>query len=279
MRIRIGSGLLPLDLLTIILVLVIFFFPVRVLQIVLGTPFVLFFPGYVLMLALFPKGERMRGIERIALSFGMSLAVVPLIGLIINATPWGITLETILYSTASFLFVISIAAWIRLKRVPTSERFGLEFEMTMLGWGKGAWDKVLSIVLVVAVLGAVGSIGYVLVKPKVGAKISELYILGLEGETVHYPLELVVGERVNRTVGVVNQERETVSYRVEVRIAGEKNNEVGPIVLEHGERWEGELSFVPQVPGENQKVEFLLYKDGESEPRFEPIYLWATVTE
>jgi len=80
-------------------------------------------------------------------------------------------------------------------------------------------------------------------------------------------------------VGIVNQERETVSYRVEVRIGGEKNNEVGPIVLEHDERWEGEVSFVPQVPGENQKVEFFLYKNGETEPRFQPIYLWANVTE
>jgi len=70
-----------------------------------------------------------------------------------------------------------------------------------------------------------------------------------------------------------------VSYRVEVRIGGEKNNEVGPIMLEHDGRWEGEISFVPQIPGENQKVEFMLCKNGESEPCFEPIHLWVDVTE
>ena len=74
MRIRIGNGLLPLNLLTIILIVVIFFLPSGVVQIVLGTPFVLFFPGYVLMLVLFAKREKMGGIERVALSFGMSLA-------------------------------------------------------------------------------------------------------------------------------------------------------------------------------------------------------------
>ena len=133
MKIRIRNGLLPLNLLTIILVLVIFFLPSGVVQIVLGTPFVLFFPGYALMAALFPKREGISGIARVALSFGMSLAVVPLIGLILNYTPWGIRLESILYSTASFIFITSIVAWIRLMRVPVKERFSLEFQMTMLG--------------------------------------------------------------------------------------------------------------------------------------------------
>jgi len=133
LKIRIRNGLLPLNLLTIILVLVIFFLPSGVVQIVLGTPFVLFFPGYALMAALFPKREGISGIARVALSFGMSLAVVPLIGLILNYTPWGIRLESILYSTASFIFITSIVAWIRLMRVPVKERFSLEFQMTMLG--------------------------------------------------------------------------------------------------------------------------------------------------
>lgn len=133
MKIRIRNGLLPLNLLTIILVLVIFFLPSGVVQIVLGTPFVLFFPGYALMAALFPKREGISGIARVALSFGMSLAVVPLIGLILNYTPWGIRLESILYSTASFIFITSIVAWVRLMRVPVKERFCLEFQMTMLG--------------------------------------------------------------------------------------------------------------------------------------------------
>lgn len=279
MRIRKGSGLLPLNLLTIILVEVIAFFPSKVLQIVLGIPFVLFFPGYVLMTALFPKKGKMSGIERVALSFGMSLAVVPLIGLLIYYIPWGINLESILYSTASFIFITSIIAWVRLKRVPVEERFRLEFQMTMLGWGRSAWDKVLSVILALTILGALGTAGYVIAVPKVGESFSELYILGLEGEKIHYTLELVAGEETSLTVGIINQERETTVYQVEVRVGGEKNNEVGPVVLEHGQRWEGEVSFIPQIPGENQKVEFLLYKNGEDEPYLEPLRLWVDVTQ
>ena len=50
--------------------------PVRI---VLGLLLVLFLPGYSLIAALFPGRDDLDGIERIALSFGLSIAVVPLI--------------------------------------------------------------------------------------------------------------------------------------------------------------------------------------------------------
>src|SRR5207245_4585088 len=48
---------------------------------------VLFAPGYVLVAALFPRDVEIDWIERIALSFGLSIAVVPLLGLFLNFTP------------------------------------------------------------------------------------------------------------------------------------------------------------------------------------------------
>ncbi|NOQ34054.1 MAG: DUF1616 domain-containing protein, partial [Methanosarcinales archaeon] len=63
--------------------------PVRV---VLGLLLVLFLPGYSLIAALFPGKDDLDGIERIALSFGLSIAVVPLLGLGLNYTQYGIRL-------------------------------------------------------------------------------------------------------------------------------------------------------------------------------------------
>jgi len=62
----------------------------------------------------------------------------------------------------------------------------------------------------------------------------------------------VKGEEGKVIVGIINQEHETASYKVEVRINGVGNNEVKAIVLEHDEKWEGEVSFVPKMAGENQ---------------------------
>lgn len=51
--------------------------PVRV---VLGLLLVLFLPGYSLIAAMFPRGDDLDGIERIALRFlGLGIAVVPLL--------------------------------------------------------------------------------------------------------------------------------------------------------------------------------------------------------
>ena len=65
---------------------------------ILGLFLILFIPGYSLIAALFPKKGDLDGIERAALSFGLSIAVTPLIGLALNYTPWGIRLTPILIS-------------------------------------------------------------------------------------------------------------------------------------------------------------------------------------
>ncbi|MCL0091512.1 DUF1616 domain-containing protein [Dehalococcoidales bacterium] len=278
MRIKIRNELLPLNLLVLLLIVAILFFPYDVLRIAIGIPFVLFFPGYTLVAALFPRRDEISIIERLALSFGLSLAVVPLIGLILNYTPWGIRLESILWSIASFIFIMSAVAWFRRKRLPSEERFGIEFQLALPGWGGGAWDKVLSITLVIAILGAVGMLGYVIATPKVGEKFTEFYILGLEGKAVDYPRELRVGEEGRVIVGIINNEHRIVNYRVEVRINGVRNSEIGPVVLEHDKKWEGEVSFTPEVAGEKQKVEFLLFKDEEAEPYLK-LHLWIDVSE
>lgn len=69
-------------------------YPAVYLRYVLGSIFVLWFPGYTLVKALFPTRE-IDSIERIALSIGLSLAVVPIVGLLLNYTQWGIRLTPI----------------------------------------------------------------------------------------------------------------------------------------------------------------------------------------
>ena len=184
-----------------------------------------------------------------------------------------------LYSITPFIVVMSIIAWVRRRRLLEWNRFDIEFQLRPPGWGGSAWDKVLSVTLVLVILGALGMMGYVLAMPKVGEEFTEFYLLGLEGEAADYPNALAVGEEGNVVVGIINREHETVSYRFEVRVNGEKNNEVGPIILGHSKKWEGEVTLVFEVIGENQKVEFFLHKDGETEPCLKPLCLWVDVTE
>ena len=278
LKIKIRDELIPLNLLVLVLIAAIALFPSNGLRIALGLPFLLFFPGYTLMAALFPQRESIGAIERVGLSFGMSIAVVPLIGLILNYTPWGITLGPILYSIATFIFIMSLTAWFRRKKLTGEKRFFIEFPLRTLGWGGSIWDKVASIILVLAILGALGTLGYAIAMPKIGEKFTEFYVSGLEGGAEGYPNELVVGDTELVIVGIVNREHEPVTYRVEAVIDGAKNNEVGPVMLEHNGRWEATIGFTPDRLGNNQKVEFLLYKNGGSEA-YLTLHLWINVTD
>ena len=231
MRFRFGSGLIPQGILVISLIIIIIFIPSFVLRIILGLPFLLFFPGYSLILALFPKNDQIGGIERVALSFGLSIATVPLIGLVLNYTPLGITLESTLYSTTGFIFITSTIAWLRLRGLDESDRFRLEFKSIQLGWSGTKWDKALSAILIVSILAAVSVLGYTLATPKVGEKFTEFYVLGPGGEASGYPTDLLVGEEASVILGVINHEQEETSYLIEIVVDGVSYSENGPLNL------------------------------------------------
>lgn len=76
------------------------------LRYVLGSIYVLFLPGYSLIEALYPGEKELSPLERLALSIGLSLAIVPLIGLVLNYTPWGIRLKP--YVAASSMLIVGL---------------------------------------------------------------------------------------------------------------------------------------------------------------------------
>jgi hypothetical protein len=86
--------------------------PLVYVRYVFGAIFVLWLPGYTFMKALFP-GKELDNIEQLALSVGMSLALVPLVGLLLNYSPWGITLVPITFSLSALTIALATAAMVR----------------------------------------------------------------------------------------------------------------------------------------------------------------------
>jgi uncharacterized membrane protein len=93
----------------------------------LGLPLVLFLPGYSLIAALFPRKDDLDGIERIALSFGLSIAISPLLGLALNYTPFGIRLSPVLIVLSVFTISLAICAYVRRCMIPEEDRFVVDF--------------------------------------------------------------------------------------------------------------------------------------------------------
>jgi uncharacterized membrane protein len=212
-------------------------------RIVLGILFVLLFPGYTLIAVLFPRKTDLDSLTRLALSLGISLALVVIILLILNFTPWGIRLYPILISL--FLFTGSMAgiAWFRRRRLHPEERFAPAYRINMSKlsryWAnQSKMDKILTGLLVLAVIGVIGTVGFVVARPNVSEKFTEFYILGPQGKAQDYPSELVLGEEGVVIVGIVTNEREAMTYSLGITINGEKVNEISVIRLEQGEKWD-----------------------------------------
>ena len=86
--------------------------PLVYLRNFLGIVFVLFLPGFSLIKVIFPKKE-IDSIERTALSIGMSLALVPIMGLLLTYTPWGIRTTPLTISLLALTIVLATLAIIR----------------------------------------------------------------------------------------------------------------------------------------------------------------------
>jgi uncharacterized membrane protein len=165
------------------------------------------------------------------------------------------------------------------------------------------FNKVLIAILVVAILGVVGISGYTVAVSKVGERFTEFYILGRSGNAAEYPSvfymkdNYVVVVQYSDTgttseegfgkviLGIVNHEQQSISYSVDITVEGQpaEINYAGKTLtrLEHielpkGGKWEQEIGFSPQHSGDNQKVEFQLYKNGETKPE-NTLHLWVSV--
>ncbi|WP_248516872.1 DUF1616 domain-containing protein [Salinarchaeum laminariae] len=241
-------------------------------------------------------GRGIDGIERVALSFGLSIAIVPLLGLVLNFTPWGIRLLPILVAVGGFTILAAIVAARRRWLLPPEDRFRVPYREW---WAAGRaelfdpddrTDAVLNVVLVLAVLLAAGSVGYAVLVPAEGEAFTEFYLLTEtdDGDLVAdgYPEELVVGEPANMTVGIGNEEHSRESYTVVVQLqrvevvngsAGEGvqngTNVTEVEVVERqeldrmnadladGETWQQPHEIVALgMTGEDRRLKYLLYR-------------------
>lgn len=287
------------------------------LRILLGLPFVLFLPGYAFIAALFPErgssladeehvseGRGIDPIERVALAFGMSIAIVPLLGLILNFTPWGIRLTPIMLSVSGFTIGCVVIAAIRRWELEPDERFSVPYRDWIAAGRAEIFepddrvDAALTVALALALMLAVGSVGFAVAVPQDGEQFTEFYLLTEddEGELVAdgYPEEFTQGEPQSLIVGIENNEHESVDYSVVVqleRVEGEGNeSEVVEreeldrfsTTLSHNETFQESQTVTPTTTGDELRLTFLLY-DGEvpADPTRENAYrdthLWIEV--
>ena len=279
------------------------------LRIVFALPVVLFIPGYSLIAALFPADTEIDILERVALSFGLSIAVVPLIGLGLNYTPWGIRLDPIVVSLSVFTIAMLAIAQYRRYLLPEEERFRLlvretylEAKSELFSSGQSKADRILSVILILSIIAAVATTVFVIVVPKDGEKFTEFYILGEKGMAADYPTSFAALTPQEITIGVGNHEYRDVGYFIETYAVDQVFNEttntssiismdlIDRIYLDVPDNETEEIFYQFEIPSSSyNKLQLLLFEDdypgdevwGEERinANYRDLHLWIDVRE
>lgn len=248
----------------------------------LGLPMVLFIPGYMLISVLFPKKDDLETVERIALSFGLSIAVAPILGLILNFT-YGIKLIPLLTTLCLYTIVLGAIAAYRREGLPEQERFFVPFHrlsvlVNELNASKNMTDIISNGILIFSIVLAIGVIFFVITTPKIGEKFTEFYILGPDGKAENYTTDLKYNSPDHILVGVVNHEYASVNYTMRVALENDILTDTW-FRLNQNETWEQNVTFVPDKIGKDIKLEFWLFKEDNFTAPYRELHLWVNIAK
>ena len=279
MRIKNKYILFTINILTLILILIIILLHNIVLRIIFGLPILLFYPGFTFLGALFPNNIHLDGINRIVFSFGLSLAIGPLIGLSLNYTPWGIRLLPILISLFIFILTMSIIALYREKAFSEEQKISLSIKykftsLVFLWRAQTKYQKFFTTLIIVIILASISATVYILNLPKYGTPYTEFYFTNKIPSTY----TAIVGQNTSVSLSIINHESKTNTYRLEISINGSRVKEIDNITLANNENWEQSVNFAPISPGTNEKTEFFLYNSSGTEI-YRRLTLWINIFE
>jgi uncharacterized membrane protein len=115
-----------------------------------------------------------------------------------------------------------VIAQYRRSLLPAGQRFAVPFRAMAEGVrsglfcpGQSGLDRALSVILIVAIVAAIGTTVYVIMVPKEGEKFTEFYILGPGGKATGYPTRFPAGEEQSLVIGIGNHEYRGITYTVE----------------------------------------------------------------
>jgi uncharacterized membrane protein len=193
------------------------------LRVIFCVPFLLFVPGYVLIAVLFPAARDIGGIQRLALSVGLSVTMVPLTGYALNFSQSGIRLVPIVICLSILSAGLCLAAQYRRAQVPINDRFTVPIHEIrdvvsnefMLPADRPRSERILSVILLIAIIVAVLTTVVIIVVPKDGERFSEFFILGEDQKAANFPTSFSSTTNNSLFIGIANHEYRTVNYTVE----------------------------------------------------------------
>ena len=257
------------------------------LRFTLALLLVLFLPGYTITATVFPRRGEMDWIERIAMSIGLSLAVVPLLGVVLASTPAGVRIEAVVGSLLLVTLGLCVVAYEQRMVLAPEDRLSLSIEIEVPRWGDlPTMDRALALGVAAALVLGAGGIAYALANPPPKTGFTEFYMLDRNGgvDPSAYPTQLNASQEGTVILGVANHERRDMTYTIRVLLvnvsyvynATTKRNDtidngsvdwsMFSVNLSDGGRWEERYTFSIPNPGYYQVRFFLFIPPVQTQP-------------
>ncbi|MBX0285455.1 DUF1616 domain-containing protein [Haloarcula salinisoli] len=264
-------------------------------QFLIGVGLVLFAPGYTVVAALFPARARQReerqptsvlaltrphdGVlvrERLALAFGVSVLLLPIVAVAYGAVGISLTTSSILAAVWAIVGVGAVVGTARRLALPEREQFDLLRVAQGVGTGRPLADDSTTTLLTVAlccmVVVSLGAFSAAIAGPSQSMSYTSASLLttGQNGEPVAsgYPANVSQDESVPLVVRVTNHHDTAANYTVVTRLQRVEGGTVqsgqrvwqGRQRLGVNETWTQNHTVVPPFAGQDLRLTYFVYR-------------------
>lgn len=296
-----------------------------VLRPLLALPLLFLAPGYAVVAALFPGrrivaspssplgalGKRLPTLERsfdlperLALGFGVSVALLGIVGLVFGA--FGALTLLVIAPVLNLVVALGVLVGsVRRLRHPINDRFQPRAGVWIRSVYNTAFradsgvELTINVALLLAVLVAASTLAYAVSAPLGGASYASLVLLSQNdaGELVasDYPTEFTRGQGQPLTVAVENHEHHRQTYTVVVALERVDRSDGSVTVtdrvelqriqrtIDAGGTWQARHTITPTMAGEDLRLMYYLYQGdaperADSDSAYRTTYLWIDVS-
>ncbi|MCB0095319.1 MAG: DUF1616 domain-containing protein [Caldilineaceae bacterium] len=273
----------------ILMVTLIYLWPVSFLRIIMGVLFTFFIPGYAFWRAFHPSSSGPTNVQTLAGSVGLSMVINGLTLLPLAYFKY-FSKETNVFVTISVvMLLVLIAAWrissanllnkleTQQNNTKTNHSFIAAIQYAWHTGRKTIW--VLHISSVIFLL--VALIHLIWTTSGVRPEFTEFYILDQSGRLDQYPSRTetvtedseIVNE-INVVLGITNHEYQTTSYNLFYRINNGEDHLLNTVELDNAQTWESDTQIALKPSAEQRKLTFELRRNNDDQI-YSSLYIWV----
>lgn len=267
---------------------------------------VYFAPGYALTSLLFPSNKvllldtllikrqvvvrHVTGLERVALSFVLSITIVAISGIVLLRGLSDFTAESVGLELLIVTFGASILAHLARSRLPESDQ--MELSITVRDSPKfSIAEKTMGVLIICAVVISALTVSGILGEPQGKEKYTEFFITGRDDDLSKLPSILNVSENGIITINIVNHEGGETEYNITLGLSNDSsftsytvidwdgNNTLVPesgyysfVDLPNGASMRRDFTFSIVTPGEHR-----LYLEVKNGDKSKELWIWLVI--